>query len=832
MLSSYRVLDLSDQRGQLCGHVLASLGAEVISIEPPGGSPSRKLGPFAAGPPTGEWPTSDWADGDRSSGEGAGPDSSLWHWSYNRGRKSVVIDLETESGRNDLLRLADGADFLIESAGPGAMGGLGLGYRDLSARNPALIMVSISAFGSTGPKAHWPASDLTIMAAGGPMILSGDADRAPLRIPLAQAYFHAAAEGAGAALIALYERQHHSGLGQHIDCSAQQSVMQASQSNMLAGAINATPATRSAGGVNVSGIDVQLMWPCADGYLSVTFLFGPALGPFSQRLMDWIHAEGGCDEATRDKDWLHYGELLFGGEEPVEEYERVKQVLADFFATRTKAELFDAAFERRLLFAPVATTEDVHDNPHLAAREVWEDVEIDGRTVRFPGRLGIFSQTPQPVLPAPPRVGRHTVQVLGEPPRRPATAVGPRPERTGAALEGLKILDFMWVMAGPAGSRVLADYGANIVRIDSEARLDTARTLQPFRDDEGLPDNTALYSNMNAGKRGLALDLSKPEARDVVHDLVRWADVVLESFSPKAMKGFGYDYQSLRTIKPDLVMLSSCIMGQTGPYTSLAGYGTMAAAISGFFEITGWPDRPPSGPFGAYTDYTSPRFLVAAVMAAVEHHRRTGQGQYIDFSQGEAALQQLTPLLLDWSVNRRMQERLGNRDHIHAPHGVFRSAGDDEWVAIAVTSDSQWRSLCQLIGGPLAEPGIDQLTVDQRRERQDELEKLIEAWTSRYTKAAAMEACVEAGVPAHQVQGTHEALVDPQLAHRQHFIEVGHPTQGTTWIENTRFHLSRTPAEVNYGGPTWGEHGWEILSDELGYDADRIAELAIAEVLS
>lgn len=808
MLSAYRVLDLSDERGQLCGHVLASLGAEVVSIEPPDGSSSRGIGPFA--------------------GDVESPDTSLWHWSYNRGRKSVVLDLDTDHGRAELRRLADGADFLIESEEPGVMAARGLDYDSLAATNPALIYVSITAFGSTGPKANWPSSDLTIMASGGQMALAGDADRAPLRIPLPQAYLHASAEGAGAALIALYERQHNSGVGQHLDMSAQQSTLQASQSNMLAAAINASPAQRSAGGVTIADIYVQLMWPCKDGHLSVTFLFGPALGPFSRRLMEWVHDEGFCDEATRDKDWLNYGELLFGGEEPVEEYERVKGILGEFFATRTKAELFEEAFARRLLFAPVTTAEDVHNNPHLEFREVWEDIDIDGHSVRFPGRTAILTETPLQKLTSPPKIGADTVVVLNEPPRRPLVPISANPQRSGKALEGLKILDFMWVMAGPAGSRVLADYGANIVRIDSEARMDTARTLQPFRDDDGLPDNTALYSNMNAGKRGLGLDLSKPEAREVVHDLVQWADVVLESFSPKGMKGFGFDYESLRQVKPDLVMLSSCIMGQTGPYTTLAGYGTMAAAISGFFEITGWPDRGPSGPFGAYTDYTSPRYLVALVMAAVEHHRATGQGQYIDMSQGEAAMQQLTPVLLDWSVNGRLLERQGNRDTEMAPHGVFRSIGDDEWVAIAVEDDDQWHTLCGLMGTS----GVDALTTAERLQRVDELEQLVEAWTSQRTNNEVMELCILGGIPAHRVQNTRECLSDPQLAHRKHFIEVGHPTQGTTWIENTRFHMSRTPAVVTYGGPTWGEHSWEILSEELGYDADRIAELAVAEVLA
>ena len=188
----------------------------------------------------------------------------------------------------------------------------------------------------------------------------------------------------------------------------------------------------------------------------------------------------------------------------------------------------------------MTTAEDVLNNPHLTERGIWEDIQIGDRLVRFPGRMATFLETPQKPLPQPPTIGEHTAQILSEAPRTPSVPIPAVPGRTGKALEGLKILDFMWVMAGPAGSRVLADYGANIIRIDSEARMDTARTLQPFRDDEALPDNSALYSNMNAGKRGLSLDLTKPEAIEVVHDLVQWADVVLESFSPKGMAGSGW----------------------------------------------------------------------------------------------------------------------------------------------------------------------------------------------------------------------------------------------------------------------------------------------------
>src|SRR5713101_665781 len=244
-------------------------------------------------------------------------------------------------------------------------------------------------------------------------------------------------------------------------------------------------------------------------------------------------------------------------------------------------------------------------------------------------------------------------------------------------LQNVKICDFMWVMAGPASTRILADYGATVVRVESPTRIDTARTLQPYLDNKLGPDSSGLFANCNAGKFGISLDLANPNSREVAHDLVRWADVVTESFSPKAMRGWGFDYESLRKVNPKIIMLSSCLMGQTGPLAKIAGFGNLAAAISGFANLTGWPDRPPAGPFGAYTDYVSPRFTAMAILAALDHRRRTGQGQYIDQSQGEAALHFLGPALLDYTANDRVQKARGNRDPQIAPHGVYPAAGTD-----------------------------------------------------------------------------------------------------------------------------------------------------------
>ena len=742
----------------------------------------------------------------------------------------MVLDLGDEEGRERLRRLAAGADILLESAEPGEMDALGLGYDVLSRLNPALIHVSITAFGGDGPKAGWSAPDLIIQAAAGNMALTGDKDRAPLRAggTLPQAYHNAASEAAGAVLIALYERQTRSGLGQHIDMSAQQSMNQASQSMMLAAPLHATTTTRIAGGVNMQGIDIQLMWPCRDGHASVTFLFGLGFTRFTQRLMDWVCEEGFCDEATRDKDWIEYPMMLLDGREPISEYERVKRCLTDFFATKTKDELLDAAMARRLLITPVCTTADVAASKQLDVRCYWEDVDHgELGLVRYPGAFARFSASPLEALPAAPELGVHTEEVLGEADRSPHVVVSPPAPSTTRPLAGVKVLDFMWAMAGPAAVRVLADYGAEIIRVESVNKIDVARTLQPFRDDVPDPESSGLWNNMNAGMSGLALDMSRPGAIDVVWDLIDWADVVLESFSPRAMAAWGIDYQQIRQRRPDIVMASSCLMGQTGPMAMLAGFGTMAAAISGFFYPVGWPDRAPCGPLGAYTDYTSPRWLVAAVMGALEHRRATGEGQYIDLSQAEAALHLLTPALLDLTVNGRTWERAGNRDLVHAPQGAYPTSGHDTWLAIACTSDAAWAALAEAMGrGDLVA-----LDADARRARHDELDELLAAWTAGRDGHDLMHELQDRGVAAHVVQNSGEFAADPQVVHRGHFVEVAHANQGTTVVEASRFRLSRTPAVITHGGPTLGEHTFEVLHDVLGYDADRVADLAAAELL-
>ena len=809
MLSRYRVIDLTDERGQLTGQILAELGADVILVEPPGGSRSRRLAPYA--------------------GDDPDPERSLWFWSYNRGKRSVVLDLDTDDGRRQLLELVAGADVVVQSDPPGSMAARGLGYEDLAALDDGIVYASISPFGSDGPKAGWKGPDLVIAAASGHAALQGDEDRAPLRIPVDQGFLHTSAEAAVAVLIALHER-HRSGRGQHVDMSAQQSLMQATQSMVLNGLYRAPLSNRSAGGLRLGPFHVRLRYPAADGNVSVTVLFGNALGPFSERLMDWMLEEGACEQADRDIDFINFVEHVVTGKVPPSEYDRIQRLVADFTATRPKAELIAEAQRRRLLIVPIATVADVAEMEQYRIRDFWRTIrqpQLD-RDVTYPGPFAHFGASLGTPSPAP-ALGADTVAVLSEPRRsRPAPLPAEPSDGTAQPLSDVKILDFMWVMAGPAATRVLADYGAQIVRVESANRVETARTLQPFVDDVGGPDNSGLFNNMNADKLGITLDLSKPESRDVVHDLVRWADVVTESFSPKAMRNWGLGYDELRKIKPDLIMASSCLFGQSGPLSSFAGYGTMGAAMSGFYDMTGWPDREPAGCFGAYTDYVSPRLLATALLAALDHRLATGEGQYIDLSQAEASINFLTPALLDYGVNGRLAPRPGNDHAGMFPHAIFPAAGDDRWVAVACEDDSQWRTLAGEIGAP---DDLLELGLDARRARRDDIDRLIGDWTRTRSPGDIQDHLQRLGVAAHQVQNGDTCPDDPQLVHRDHFRQVAHDVHGTVWIEGTRFQLSRTPADIRAGGPTYGQHTFEVLEEVLGYDGDRIAELAVAGVL-
>lgn len=794
LLSPYRVLDLTDDRGHMAGFILARLGAEVIAVEPPGGTPVRRQAPFDA------------------SGV------SLTHASYARGKKSVELDITAADGADALRRLAAGADVLLESAPPGHMTSLGLGPDVLGEINPALVVASISPFGQTGPKAGWAATDLTVWASGGPMHMCGDEDRAPLGVGVPQAFLHAAGQAASAVTLALIERNQ-SGFGQHIDVSAQAVAMNSTMSSVLCSLVNAPLTLRGGGGIRSGPIRLRVVYPAKDGYVSFTHVFGAAIGPATGRMMALVHEAGFCDEATASKDWVQYGMALGDGSETLEDFERIKECIANFTASRTKDELFALALERRLLLAPVATTADLTASEQLASRDYWDIV--DGE--RYPGHW----MKPEPgdgSADRVPAVGEHNADVLaGE--RSPAVFAPATPVAPERPLAGLKVLDFMWAVAGPTVSRLLADAGATVIRVESSFKLDAVRTFLPFIDNDPGPENGATFNNMNAGKLGITLNPATDAGREVAHDLVRWADVVCESYTPRIMRSWGLDYAQVRQINPSVVMLSSCLYGQSGPLANFGGYGNLSGAMVGFYNITGWPDRAPVGPYGAITDYTSPHPATASLLAAIDHRRRTGEGRYLDFSQAEASVHFIAPVVLECLRNGTIVGGRGNQSEHYCPHGVFPAAGDDRWVAVVAQDDDAWTALADLIG--CAE--LASLPLTDRLARREELEASVSAWTAALDEADIEEQCQSAGIAAHRVQNSPELAVDPQLAHRSHWVAVPHSTHGTTIIEAPRFTMSRSRVWPERAAPALGEHLYEVLTAHLGYDGDRIAELAAAE---
>jgi crotonobetainyl-CoA:carnitine CoA-transferase CaiB-like acyl-CoA transferase len=398
---------------------------------------------------------------------------------------------------------------------------------------------------------------------------------------------------------------------------------------------------------------------------------------------------------------------------------------------------------------------------------------------------------------------------------------------TEQALSGLRVLDLCWVVAGPAVGRVLADYGAEVVRVESSTRLDTARLIGPFHDGEPTAESSILYGDVNAGKLGLTLNLRLEAARNVVRDLVRRSDVVLEAFSPGVMEEWGLGYDELRAVNERVIVLSTSLMGQTGPLGRFAGYGNIGAAMSGFQSLVGWPDRVPFGPYGPYSDYVAPRFALVILLAALDRRAETGAGCHIDVAQAETAAYFLAPQIADYLTSGHVAERMGNRDPGMAPHGVYPSA-DGAWVAIAARDADDWHALAELMG--VADDRY--AAVVGRLERADELDDLVGAWTATQTAAAVESLLQERGVPAHVALDSDTALLDTQLVARGHFLKLEHELYGKTVVQGSRYRLSRTPAAVTRAAPTLGRDNDHVLRDLLGYDDARVEELAASGALT
>jgi benzylsuccinate CoA-transferase BbsF subunit len=397
-------------------------------------------------------------------------------------------------------------------------------------------------------------------------------------------------------------------------------------------------------------------------------------------------------------------------------------------------------------------------------------------------------------------------------------------------LEGIKVADFTWVWTGPTTTKVLADFGATVLRIESTKRPDVWRIQPPFKGDKPGFNRGAIFNSINTGKMSITVDLSRPKGKELAKKFVRWADIVTDNFAGGAMKRMGLDYESLKKIKPDIIMMSSALMGQTGPWHDSPGYGDQLSAISGLHEIAGWPDRIP-GEIGFYTDFIAPRFNALTLLAALDYRRRTGKGQFLDLAQYQEGIQFIAPVILDNVVNRRVATRKGNRDDYAAPHGVYPCKGEDRWCAIAVFTDQEWNGFCQAIGDPTWTRDPKFTTLKKRKENEDELNRLVGEWTVQQADEEVMNKMQAAGVGAGRI-GTAEDQMenDPQLKYREFYREQDHPELGKYRPPRQPCVLSKTPCQIRRA-PLIGEHTEYALKEILGLADDEIETLVIEEVI-
>jgi benzylsuccinate CoA-transferase BbsF subunit len=397
-------------------------------------------------------------------------------------------------------------------------------------------------------------------------------------------------------------------------------------------------------------------------------------------------------------------------------------------------------------------------------------------------------------------------------------------------LDGVKVADFTWVATGPLMTRTLADYGAQVIKIEGRSNPDSMRVSGPFKN--GVPglEREGWFLVYNTNKISVALNLADPRGVAVARKFAAWADIVAENFAGGVMEKMGLGYEELKKLNPDLIMISASMQGQTGPHAKHRALGGQLAALSGFCHITGWPEGMPT-PIGVYTDYIVPHFSVPVLLGALLYRNRTGKGQYIDLSQFEAGLQFMAPLLLDYEANGREAGRMGNRFDTAAPHGAFRCMGKDRWCAISVSSDEEWRSFTRVAGHGEWADDPRFATLGQRKKNEDELDRLVEGWTLQHAAEEVMTLMQSGGVAAGVLETDQDLLEkDPQLAHRRYFRELDHPEVGKHYVHREAFTLSRSPSELTRA-PLLGEHNEHALKNILGMSDDEIAQLVVDGVL-
>lgn len=797
-LSGMRVLDLSDRSAALAGRVLADLGAEVIMVEPPGGNSIRHLAPRL---------------------EGVDPiEGSFAHQYFSANKRSIVLDLEAQGSM--FLSLVATADVLIDSERPGQLDDLGLGHDVLRAINPGLIQCSVTPFGLHGEWRKRKATDIVAGAAGGLVWLSGEPRGTPVQGGADVAYAMAGLIAASAISMALHQRDNTDAAGAHIDISLQEAAATAAMQT-------ATPSNWTWFNRIPRRPGLSAALRCADGgYV------GHMIRPDRfNKFLAWADSED-IDHGMTPDDWE-----LSRLDAPRKGNPVAATTLA-LAAKLSRDEFFAGALEAELICLPVLSFEDHEQIDQYQINEQFLTVDHGGidRELGFV-RSPVDGMDEDVVLHAAPLLGADQALADGLaelPAAHPvaAPAVSPDPAR---ALEGLRVVDFGWVLAAPIGTRLLASFGAEVIRVESTKRPDSMRSqIGP----DGVPDADmgGLFNVVNAGKKSLAVDLTTEQGMSLVKELIATADVVVNNFRPGAMERMGLGFDVLCELKPDIVSLNLPGAHRHGPWAVRPSMGNILMAASGFNMLTGFDGERPRGIGIAYPDFTGPHLLTAAILAALRQRDSTGSGQEIHLTQLTGMISLLGAEWMQFKATGVQPPRRANRDPNLCPHGVFPTVGsehsDDEWVALAVQGQDQWASFCAAVGHPELIDDQRFAHHEDRKRNEDALDEIIAAWTTSRDKWDVADLLQDAGVAAAPVEHLAETYErDPQLRH--HYQTVQQPSRPDIEIPINREAAQWVGHELRLTrSPSIGEHNQHVVCDILGHDEEHYVELIISDVLS
>ena len=843
-LAGIRVIELADEQAEYCGLTLAGLGADVIKVEPPGGSSTRGIGPFYQDKPD--------------------TNGSLFFWQYNRGKRSVVLDIKQEGDRAKFRELLAGADILLESTAKGELDKLGLGSSALRKEFPKLIAARVTAFGDDGPWAEFKGSDLIHLALGGVMMNcgydpgpDGQYDMPPIAPQMWHAY-HVAGEQLSMSILAALMYRFRTGQGQQLSCAVHQSVAVSTEVDLMTWIMRRALVQRQTCRHAREGVSAApTIVHTKDGRWVMANLGNRPDDP--QRLLKILEKYGLAEGFNPQTAGAPKGGRFVPGTGPTtgkrdEGLEVMQRFVRAFtYENFPWREMQDAG----LLVAPLRKPDENAVDEHWEARGSVTDIEHPelGKKFRYATSKWISTANDWVVGRRAPLLNEDAATVMTRTtqthpviaPDAKVDAQEPMSKRgKPLPLKGIRIVDFSWFLASAGGTRFMSAFGAESIKIELKTHPDTRlAAMAPEGGREARDKATAplkgvtdinmggQFNNKNPGKRGISLNVRHPKGLEIVKKLVAMSDIVAEGFSPGVLNNWGLGYDVLQKLRPGIIYVSQSGMGAQGTYGRFRTVGPIANAFAGLSEMSGLPE--PAMPAGwgySYLDWMGAYSFGLAMLSALYHRERTGEGQWIDASQSEVGLFITGTAMLDWSANNRVWKRIGNRSPYKpaAPHNVYPCSGNDRWITIACFNDAEWQALAQLAKHPEWASDARFKDLASRLANQDALDKLIAGWSKSCVDYELMFALQKAGVPAGVCQNAgNRCEDDPQLKHLEWLTEVTGTKIGRWPVAEVPVKLHESPAyvggRIDRGAPCYGEDNEYVFGELLGMSTKTMAEL-------